>query len=840
MTRSRIVAFGALCAFAGPLTLVACGGDSGGNGGTDPVVVDAVSVSPASPSVVEGQTVQLTATPEDEDGGPLSRAVSWTSLNTGVATVNGSGLVTGVAAGSADIRATSEGVHGTVTVTVTPRPVATVSVTPDSTDVAVGDDVQLTATTLAANGDTLTGRAVTWASSNNTIASVSSTGLVSANGAGVATITATSGVINGSAKVVVFVPSSVVIDSITPSIVVEGGTATIFGSGFAATVGGNTVTLDGVAGTVTAATETTIAVTLPAPTGCQPARNAQFRVSAAGGQSPNFAHAVRPATFLDMEVGELTILTGSNLCIQFAQQAGAERYVVGVQSTTDNGATVTNARLTAVAGAAPAAAPQMVVQPGVAASRAAGAALPRSARDLRLVEHRAAELDFRDRERALASQLASLRAARQSQSISASRMTVPPDAAVGDTIELRMTNPSTTTNLCTDFFTITAVVRVIGTSGIWLTDVSNPAGGYSDADLQALSDMFDDQIYATDVAYLGAPSDLDNNDRVAILTTRRVNATAGLLGFVFSGDLFPVGSCAASNEGEIYYGIAPDPNGDFGSSYALADARIEAPALIAHEFAHILQNSNGGHTRAVWESEGQATFIEEVVGFAAQGRSAGNDYGAAIMLNDPATDSISWYVGHLIGLATYVGWNGDQTGQIEGAPEQCSWLVRPPNGPCINDARLVYDVPKSLLRYISDQFGPSHPQGEKGVQLALLQSSASGYAAVEDVTGLPIGTVLARWAASLYLDDRFPNLDPVLETSTWDMFDVWTGIRTNARLTPRARSYASFSDDFSVRGGSTAYFEVSGASRPPVAMNVTTQTGASLPGFMQVWIVRAE
>src|SRR6059058_2126547 len=84
------------------------------------VPVASVAVSPASASVQVGQTVQLAATPRDANGNPLSgRTVTWSSDNTAVATVSGSGLVTGVTAGSATITATSEGKSGTSGVTVT-------------------------------------------------------------------------------------------------------------------------------------------------------------------------------------------------------------------------------------------------------------------------------------------------------------------------------------------------------------------------------------------------------------------------------------------------------------------------------------------------------------------------------------------------------------------------------------------------------------------------------------------------------------------------------------------------------------------------------------------------
>src|SRR5439155_9492680 len=125
------------------------------------------------------QTVQLTATPQDANGNPLrGRTVTWATSNAGVGTVSSTGLVTGVAAGTATITATSEGKSGAATDTVTPTPVAAVVVSPASASEAVGQTEQLTATPQDANGNPLSGRTVTWATSNAGAATVSSTGLV--------------------------------------------------------------------------------------------------------------------------------------------------------------------------------------------------------------------------------------------------------------------------------------------------------------------------------------------------------------------------------------------------------------------------------------------------------------------------------------------------------------------------------------------------------------------------------------------------------------------------------------------------------------------------------------
>ena len=200
---------------AGSATITAL---SEGQSGTAVVAVTnapvaSVTVTPSSATVSVGQTAQLTATPRDASGTPLSgRALTWSSSDTTIARVSGSGVVTAVATGSATITATSEGQSGTSSVSVTPVSVASVAVTPASASVQVGQTVQFTATLKDASGNTLSGRVVTWVSSNTGVASVSSSGLATAKAAGTATITATSEGKSGTSTVTV---TSVPVASVT-------------------------------------------------------------------------------------------------------------------------------------------------------------------------------------------------------------------------------------------------------------------------------------------------------------------------------------------------------------------------------------------------------------------------------------------------------------------------------------------------------------------------------------------------------------------------------------------------------------------------------------------------
>ncbi len=172
------------------------------------VPVASVTVSPASKTMNVGDTATFSATTKDAQGHVLTgRAIAWSSDNTGVATVDSTGLVTAVAAGSANITATSEGQSGSSQVTVNPVPVGSVIVNPQDTTMTVGDSAQFSAQTLDSKGNPLNGRAVSWSTSDKKIASVSVSGMVQAMKASPSvTITAISEGVPGSTSLTVTPP----------------------------------------------------------------------------------------------------------------------------------------------------------------------------------------------------------------------------------------------------------------------------------------------------------------------------------------------------------------------------------------------------------------------------------------------------------------------------------------------------------------------------------------------------------------------------------------------------------------------------------------------------------
>ncbi|PJN59329.1 hypothetical protein PAEAM_29600 [Paenibacillus sp. GM1FR] len=215
----------------GPYTITATSTFDGTKSGnatitvTSAPAVNSVTVSPSNPSVVQGDTEQLTAT-VDVSGG-AAQTVTWASsdLNSNV-TVNANGLVS-VAAntppGPYTITATStfDGTKsGSATITVTSAPaVNSVMVSPSSPNVVQGDTEQLTATVDVRGGAAQT---VTWTSSDtNGNVTVDVNGLVSVAAntpPGPYTVTATStfdGTKSGSATITV--TSAPAINSVTVS-----------------------------------------------------------------------------------------------------------------------------------------------------------------------------------------------------------------------------------------------------------------------------------------------------------------------------------------------------------------------------------------------------------------------------------------------------------------------------------------------------------------------------------------------------------------------------------------------------------------------------------------------
>jgi uncharacterized protein YjdB len=166
-------------------------------------------VLPATTSIQVGATQSLAATVKDQFGEVMTgQSVTWSTNNASAASVDGAGVVTGVAAGSATISAASAGKTGTSVVTVTAAPppppvVTTVTVSPPAASIQAGATTTLSATVKDQQGNVMTGQTIGWSTNNTAAATVNSNGVVSGVAAGAATISATSSGKSGTSTITV-------------------------------------------------------------------------------------------------------------------------------------------------------------------------------------------------------------------------------------------------------------------------------------------------------------------------------------------------------------------------------------------------------------------------------------------------------------------------------------------------------------------------------------------------------------------------------------------------------------------------------------------------------------
>jgi len=155
--------------------------------------VVSVQITPVAISLRVGRSTPLQARALDADGQPLTdRVVTWASANPSIATVSAQGIVTAVAPGATTVTATSAGRTAQAAVTATPEPVATVTLTPALDTLAVGGTRTLVAALRGVDGTLLTARPISWSVSDVRVATVSSTGDVTALAPGTAVISAVS------------------------------------------------------------------------------------------------------------------------------------------------------------------------------------------------------------------------------------------------------------------------------------------------------------------------------------------------------------------------------------------------------------------------------------------------------------------------------------------------------------------------------------------------------------------------------------------------------------------------------------------------------------------------
>ena len=177
----------------------------------------------------------------------------------------------------------------------------------------------------------------------------------------------------------------------------------------------------------------------------------------------------------------------------------------------------------------------------------------------------------------------------------------------------------------TTFKTVNARLAYVGTNILIYVDTLTAANGFANGDLSGIGNLFDQTLYPIDINTFGQPSDIDANGHLIMLMTPVVNAlvttsecnTGGFVAGFFTG--FDLASPSTdSNQGEVFYTIAPDPNGTSSCAHTVADIERTVPATFLHEMQHLINFSqhvivhNASVEEEGWLDEGLSIVAEEL------------------------------------------------------------------------------------------------------------------------------------------------------------------------------------------------------------------------------------
>lgn len=451
--------------------------------------------------------------------------------------------------------------------------------------------------------------------------------------------------------------------------------------------------------------------------------------------------------------------------------------------------------------------------------------------------------------------------------------------SVGDQLRFNFAVDENLSVNCQNMNEVVSVVRAVGDRFVLAEDLQVD-DGFSDQDWSELNALLDDITFPVDSAYWGAPADIDGNERVVILFTAEVNeltepgSNTFIGGLFWPGDLATKEDCPASNEAEIVYLQAPDPNGDFSDPVSIESARRNARNTTAHEFQHlltaeqrVLPERNFFVLEDAWLSEGFAHTAEEVVGLkvADLGTRTNLDFQRGVRASSETLEAFNI---HHLNNYFRLGLHLEQPNTTQALGDGDG------NDPGGTESLKMRGNAWMFLRWLADQYAPATPEGivpGSAEELLFLELSTGGpqhltgvaniVRAAQTVSGRSVtwDELLADYEAALAVDDDGPpELRPETQVLTWDLRDMFEGLSgTNLGDSPPfTRPYplvpveiamssgTNASRSFSLRAFTAQYFRFTsnGAPAPEITVRVTGSGGGSLPAGvgLQVTIARVE
>ena len=345
-----------------------------------------------------------------------------------------------------------------------------------------------------------------------------------------------------------------------------------------------------------------------------------------------------------------------------------------------------------------------------------------------------------------------------------------------------LVNPDSSVLDPANFTTVEADLKYTGDHTLLYVDVETPALFVTDAEAENLGRVFDAGIYGTDRSFFGNESDINHDQRVAILLSPVVNrmtpaGSAGSQGFIagyfLPNDLLPgLLDSRLTNAREIFYTMVPDPTGQFGNVFPKDWTLPIIESVLAHEFLHMIlfnyrvliygQGYLADYMEDLWLEEGIAHIAENLNGYESSNVARANRY-----LVDP----------------------GDVT------------LIYGGDGLEERGASFLF------LRHLGDRFGT-------GTYRNLVQSKKTGVANIEAVTAELFNELFADWSAACYLSGRGITSDERFNYSSIDLQGDFTPLYTiagNISMSPLQGFIKAMAPEYilyTIPAGETADFSI--------------------------------
>jgi len=511
------------------------------------------------------------------------------------------------------------------------------------------------------------------------------------------------------------VSAAPVVSSVRPATFFSGDTVTLVGRGLAFASAGGEVRFNESAVTPLSVSDTAVRAVAPP---CVASGSVRLQVAQGGARTvPVTAEYRERSVPLSLATFDARVLPAATLGSCVTLQGGGAHYLVIAQLETDesvaNGVDVT-------VQAGPAALAGVRVSPAFSTPGASG--------EDRTAFPRAFERVLRSRERqtAFLPRTAAVRAAAALPALGALR-----SFSVIASVD------------ASQFADVTAKLRYVGDHIlVWVDTTSIP--DLPDSELQALSHVFDADLYPLDEATFGLPSDVDGNGHVHVVLTPVVNrlTPAGqctlsgfVSGFFSAHDLYP--AAAHANGGEVFYGFVPDSVATYGCSHPKSEFSRAIRNTFIHELQHLINYEQhvllrGGLEEDIWLNEGLSHMAEETASRmyearyppplgrgtpdqmfpdSSQGHILYNMINAYLFLRQPFVNSLTHFT---------------EGGTIE--ERGAAWL---------------------FLRWLADHYG-------EDILRRLVQTSLHGTANVADKSGQPFSRLFGDFAIATYADS-FPG-----------------------------------------------------------------------------------